>query len=253
MAEAATAKRYRNPPIEEALVEFRLVPAQEWDLTIPGKLHQHPAIKDQYPGKPRTQKVVEAALQAAPQQPPHLTVREGVSRIQLVSEDGRRLISLGTDVLSVNVLHPYEGWEEFRPRIEAALKAYAEVAAAKAVARVGVRYINKIVLAGTELDLGAYFRFGPPSAEGLPKRMGGFVSRVEYIYDDGAKLLLTYASVEAPAGRSAFLLDLDAIWEGPEPLTMDKVMRIADDLHDREERAFEATITDKTRKVFDEA
>jgi hypothetical protein len=69
MTEAALRKPYKNPPIEEALVEFRFVQSQEWDLTIPGKLHQHAAIKDEYPGKPRHQKVLQAALQTAPGQP----------------------------------------------------------------------------------------------------------------------------------------------------------------------------------------
>ncbi|HVQ74448.1 MAG TPA: TIGR04255 family protein [Candidatus Binatia bacterium] len=252
MTESAARRTYRTPPIEEALVEFRFVPAQEWDLTIPGKLHQHPAIGPQYPGKPRTQKVVEAELQAGPGQPPNFAVREGLGRIQLVSEDGRRLISLGTDLLSVNILRPYSGWEEFRPRIEAALRAYAEVVAPKAVARVGVRYINRILLAGTELDLAAYFRCGPTTPPGLPERMAGFVSRVEYAYDDGAKLLLMHARLGASAG-SAFLLDLDVIWEGLESLPMNRVMSIVDDLHEREGQAFEAAITDKTRAVFDDA
>lgn len=33
-----TRRRYRNPPIEEALCEFYFDPSEEWDLTIPGKL-----------------------------------------------------------------------------------------------------------------------------------------------------------------------------------------------------------------------
>ncbi len=32
-------RRYRNPPIEEALCEFRYPPGQEWDLTIPCKFY----------------------------------------------------------------------------------------------------------------------------------------------------------------------------------------------------------------------
>lgn len=61
---------------------------------------------------------------------------------------------------------------------------------------------------------------------------------MEYIYNDNAKLLLTCANVEAPVGRSAFLLDLDVIREDAEPIGMDRVMRTVDDLHDREGRAF---------------
>ena len=253
MSDQPERRKYKNPPIEEALVEFRFVPSQEWDLTIPGKLHQHPSIKDKYPGKPRQQKVVEAALQTGPQQPPSFAVREGMGRLQLLNDDGKRLLSLGPDVLSINVLRPYDNWENFRPRVEAAITAYREVANPQAVARIGVRYINKIVLPGTEIDLGTYFRCGPPTAEDLPKRMGGFMSRVEYVYDDGVKLILTQASIEAPEASSAFLLDLDTIWEGTEPLGLDDVMATVDLLHEREGFAFEATITEEARKVFDAA
>ncbi|MCI0418029.1 MAG: TIGR04255 family protein [Acidobacteria bacterium] len=242
--------KYRNPPIEEAIVEFRFVPGQEWDLTIPGKLHEHPAVKNQYPGKPRTQKVLEAAFQAGPGQTPNLAVREGVGRIQLVDHSGSHLISLGSDVLSVNVLRPYDGWEKFRPRIEATLSAYAEVAAPSSVARIGVRYINRIVLPGRESNIKTYFRCGPPSAPKLPRKMAGFMSRVEYVYDDAVQLLLTQASIDAPEGQSAFLLDLDVVWESAEAKGLDGAMEVVDDLHEREGKAFEAVITKAARDMF---
>ncbi|MDQ2696723.1 MAG: TIGR04255 family protein, partial [Pseudomonadota bacterium] len=184
-------RKYRNPPIEEAIVEFHFRPGQEWDLTIPGKLHQHPAIKDQYPGKPRTHKIMEASFQAGPEQPATWAVREGPMRTQLVDTSGHRLISVGPDMLSVNVLRPYDDWEQFRPRIDAALQAYAEVAKPNGVWRVGVRYINKIVVTGKAFDIPKYFTCGPPFAPGLPGQMAGFISRVEYLYDDAIKLLLT--------------------------------------------------------------
>jgi uncharacterized protein (TIGR04255 family) len=41
------------------------------------------------------------------------------------------------------------------------------------------------------------------------------------------------------------------VWEAPTPLTVDKVMDVVDDLHEREGKAFEAIITDETRQVFD--
>ena len=250
MTETAERRKYKNPPIEEALVEFRFVPRHEWDLTIPGMLHEHAALKDNYPGKPRQQRVVEAALLNVPQKPPSIAVREGVGRIQLVSEDGKRLVSLGPDVLSINVLRPYDNWENFRPRIAAALNAYRDIANPKAVSRVGVRYINKVVLPGKEMELGNYFLCRLSSGPGLPNQMAGFMSRVEYVYDDGVKLLLTQASVEAPEGISAFLLDLDTVRERIE-VSLEDVMEIVDDLHEKEGLAFEATITDKAREVFD--
>jgi uncharacterized protein (TIGR04255 family) len=252
MTEPTARKKYANPPIEEALVEFRFVPGQEWDLTFPGKFHQHAKIKDAYPGKPRMQKFVEAALQTTAGGPPNFAFREGVGRVQLLSEDSKRLVTLGPDVLSINVLRPYDDWERFRPRIETALAAYVDVATPKAVARVGVRYINRIVLPGAGLDVSVYFHCSPPTGTGAPAQMVAFVSRVDYAYPDGAKLLLTHATMDAPAGQAAFLLDLDVFREASEPFPIDTVMGIVDELHEREGTAFEAALTEAARKVFDE-
>jgi uncharacterized protein (TIGR04255 family) len=241
---------YKNPPIEEAVVEFHFVPGQEWDYTIPGKLHEHPDIKKQYPGKPRTQKIYEAELKSGSEQSPKVNLREGVARIQLVDQDARRLISLAPDVLSVNILRPYEGWEHFRPRIEVALRAYSEIAQPTGVSRLGVRYINKIVLPGSDIDFGSYFRYQLPSAPDLPSKRAGFLCRVEYVYYDEMKLLLTLARVDAPNGQSAFLVDLDVVCESTEALSLDSIMEVVDDLHGREGKAFEAIITDAAREVF---
>jgi len=243
-------KKYRNPPIEEALVEFQMVPGQEWDLTIPGKLHEK--VKTAYPGKPRQQKLLQAAVRAAPGQPPDFALHEGIGRVQLIDAEAKRLLSLGPDVLSVNVLRPYDGREKFKPRIDEALRAYSEVAGADKVRRIGVRYVNKVVIHADDVALGQFFLCGPPIPEGLPKTMAAFVNRAEHVFDDGVKLILTFATVEAEKGSSAFLLDLDVIWESAEGVEMEQALKKVDDLHEREGIAFESVITDDTRKVFDE-
>ena len=75
------------------------------------------------------------------------------------------------------------------------------------------------------------------------------MNRVEYVEEGGVKFLLTFASIEAPSDSSGFLLDLDFNWQGP-AAPLDDVMHIVDDLHRREGLAFEATITDKAREIF---
>ena len=54
------------------------------------------------------------------------------------------------------MLRPYQdpssteggGWEEFAPRIAAALEAYRKVVEPNGINRVGVRYINQIAMPG---------------------------------------------------------------------------------------------------------
>jgi len=251
-------KVYKNPPIEEALVDFHFQPGPEWDPTIPGKMHEHPHIKAAYPGKPRQQVLYQAEFQAGPRQERNLSLREELGRVQLVdSENPHRLITIGRDVLSVNVLRPYEGWESFRPRVETALEAYWAVVEPAAVVRIGVRYLNRLVVPLAKPTLDTYLRCVAPRVEGLPATMDGFTSRMTYRYEDGIKLIVTQASLSAPPDMSTFLVDLDVIWEastegdGALGVQLDAVMDMVDMLHGRECTAFEATITDEARRVFD--
>lgn len=250
-------RRYKNPPIEEALCEFRFLPGQEWDLTMPGKLHT--AVHDSYPGKPRQQKVVEAALHAQAGVASNLMFREGLARVQLVTEDAKRLVGIGPDALSIHMLRPYQnpaspdssGWDEFRPRIQEALDAYWKVAEPRAVHRIGLRYINKIVVPERSVDSADYFTCAPPHVDGLPNQMSSFVGQVAYSYEDGVRLVLNYATVDAAADNVAFLLDIDVIWQAGEGIDRDEALTRADDLRARERAAFEALITDRSRRLFD--
>ena len=145
-------RRYKNPPIEEALCEFRFAPAPDWDLTIPSKLQA--ALGDEYSGKPEEQKIVRVGLHVQEGKPANLEYAKGFAKVQLVAKERTRLVGVGPDTLSVHMLHPYQdtsnyqkgGWEEFEPRIEAALEAYRTVIESSCIDRIGVRYINKIVI-----------------------------------------------------------------------------------------------------------
>ena len=250
-------RRYRNPPIEEALCEFRFPPEQDWDPTIPGKLQTK--FGDEYTGKPREQRVVEVGLEAQEGKPSNLRYGEGLARVQLVTRDGKRMVGVGPDVLSVHMLRPYHdplrsdhsGWDEFQPRISAALDAYWEVAEPIGVCRIGIRYINKIVIPQEEVQVGSYLRCALPEVNGLPNWLSNFVSRVEYVYPDGVLLVLSQGSVDAPKDHVGFLLDIDVIWESTEPITRDEALMKADDLRAREREAFETVITNKAREIFD--
>ena len=242
-------RRYGNPPIEEALCEFHFQPSQDWDLMIPGKLHVK--LGSQYSGKPQEQEGVASHEGQAPQ------LRLG--KVQLITENGRRMVAIGRDVLSVHMLRPYHdpqrpdhsGWGEFQPRIKEALEAYWEVVQPKGVLRVGVRYVNKIVIPRTPVEVEEFLKCALPVTTELPSRLNNFSSCVEYAYGDGVCLILSHCSINAPPNHVGFLLDLDVIWKTEESVGVDDALAQTGDLHDCERTAFEAVITDKARELFD--
>lgn len=250
-------RRYRNPPIEEALCELHFLPGSDWDLTVPGKLQSE--FDGEYSGKPRERKALEVGLDVQEGKPANLRYSEGLARVQLVTEDGKRMVGVGPDVLSVHMLRPYQtsldpeggGWREFQRRISEAFDAYWRVAAPVGVCRIGVRYINKIAIPQETARVEEYLLCALPEVDQLPDNVSNFVSRVEYIYQDGVRLVLSQGLISTPPDPNSLLLDLDVIRENTNLVDRDAILKKIRDLRARETDAFEAVITDKARDLFD--
>lgn len=250
-------RRYRNPPIDEAVCEFHFRPGPDWDLTIPGKLHS--ALAAEYDGKPRNQRFVDVGVEIKRDERSNLRYGQGLSKVLLFTEDEKRAIGVGPDVLSVHMLRPYQrpeapeesGWDEFRPRIATALEAYWSVADPVGVRRISIRYINRIVIPEPVVRIEDYLRCAPPSVEGLPDRVNSYMSRTDYGYEDGTRLVLAQGTIFPPSGEIGFLLDIDVFRETKEVVTGAQALARADELRSLERDAFETVITDTARELFD--
>jgi uncharacterized protein (TIGR04255 family) len=244
------ARRYRQPPIEEALVEFRYVPARAWDPTIPGELFQIPELRAAYPGLPRTQNVlvpVESPIEGQP-----AAALQESQRVQFVDHASRLVLSVGPETLTVHVLRPYDGWEQFRPRIVNALTWCQPVLGFSHVSRVGLRYINRALFGSPQASPDTYFAVGPKLLPGLGDTAATFLTRVEYVSAPGDKARITHAPVPSQApGQAAYLLDIDLTRELSPSVELGELMPIVDAMHEREGALFEASITDKLREVLD--
>jgi uncharacterized protein (TIGR04255 family) len=235
-------RQYKNPPIQEALVEFQFE-SSDWDMTIPGRLHQE--LASTYDGKPQQQRIALEASGAEGE----LNAVQPIGRVQLPDRDRTKLVTVSHNVVSAHVLYPYPGWDTFRVLVQQAFAAYVRVASPSAVRRIGLRYINKVTLPPDLADLGRYFTgvATQPSVAGIPRKH--FVHRDEFLYDDEAQLLLTFAQL--PKEPASLLLDLDLVW--PQKVDLDRATDVVESLRERERVAFEQLITNDLREIFDNA
>ena len=255
-------KRYRNPPIQEALCEFRFAPSRDWNLTIPGKLHNK--VIREYGAPPREQRVFQATLKTPEDGPPEMQGHEEIAKLMLINDDDTRMIGVGRDIISVHMMKPYQnpnspetgGWHEFRPRIEQALEAYWSVANPLGVARIGVRYINRMAIPQEVASIKNYLkelvRCTPPDIGNFPGKMNNLTSRAEYGCGDGVTLVFSQYLIGSEAEKLDFFLDIDAIWDASgEPIDQKDALAKTDLLKQQENDVFEALITDTARRHFD--
>lgn len=240
-------RRYQNPPIVEAVCEFRFPPDSPWDLTIPGLVYDR--LKGTFPQKRSAptfgfdirlgQGSVEQRL-------------EPTTRMQFLREDGNALVQVGPNLLAVNHLKPYPGWKAFAPMIQQAYRAYVETAPPTAIHRIGLRYINRIELPGPRVELEEYLNFYPHLGDDLPQDYREFTVRIQTAFNalrDGLQMILTSADA-GNADVNVFVLDMDYFLAKPGAISMDEAFSWVDEAHDRLEQIFEGCISDKLRQVF---
>ena len=134
---------YAKPPIVEALVELRFVPGQPWgDKMLEGISAR---LREHYPGEKQTRNRFE--LQANLQKDAMATAsRVMFHQVLFPADDGKALVGVGENFLTVHVLAPYPGWSKFVPRVTAALNIYRDEARPEGIELVAVRYIDQIAI-----------------------------------------------------------------------------------------------------------
>jgi len=243
-------RKYKNPPIIEAVCEFRFEQGSPWDLTIPGLLYDQ--LKGDFP-KRRTVKAFETSLGSE---------QEGVLRQEVVQtarsrflrEDEKAFIQLGPNFLAINHLQPYPTWDGFLPLIQNALLSYQKIANPKGVHRVGLRYVNRIDLGGNRVELEGYFDFYPFVGKGLPQDYGPFIVGIEIPFDDGIDILRLEMRLAVPDKSDVVpvILDLDYFLGRAGEVDLQNIDQWLRKAHSRVEHAFEGCLKDSLREQFQE-
>lgn len=242
-------RTYRNPPLIEAVCEFRFTSQQDWDWTIPGLIY--PRIRDQFPIK-RQQKLVEFhAVASGPDQVSQ--VGGPVDRLQFHSEDESAIVQLGPNLLAVNQLRPYRNWTAFKKLITEQLGIYVETVVPDAISRIGLRYIDRVELPSAAPDVEQYLQAFLRLPQVTPQQVNSFTVRAEIPYaDPPAVMRYVLATADGqPSDKVVIILDIDLFSGGDDAPSIDDVPAWAETSHDRIEAAFDGTFTERThRELF---
>ena len=243
-------RRYRKPPVIEALCEIHFADS-EWDDTVPGAFYER--VKKKYPRK-RQRKVQEAQITLGPEQAA-AGVRQLPPWMQFISEEKHRMVQIARNLLVVNQLHPYPHFEEWEPDIYWALGIYDELARPKKVERLGMRYINRVLIPEREVRMENYFTIYPNLPERLGDTHGPFLVRVEVPQTpQNHTVLITFGTALPPdpaQQEHAFMLDLYDIVHINGRIDEQILKKEVGRAHENIVLAFEDSITDRLRILFE--
>ncbi len=240
-----------NAPITEALIDIRIKVIEGFD--VDRFLALHDAISGQYPDKKARHKW-EGKLEFKKGAPPISDTAETVDGYIFTSTDGKQIFQARIDGFTFNRLKPYDKWETFRDEALRLWKLYKDFVSPEIV-RVALRFINKIDIPlspETVFDFDDYLAAGPIVPKGLPQGISSFLTRM-VINDPGldAAAIITQAFEQLVDPKFVpIIFDIDVFKQESKGINEEEAWKILEKLRDFKNKIFFASITDKTKELF---
>jgi uncharacterized protein (TIGR04255 family) len=239
-------------PIVEAVIDFRVKLPSDFKLEVFHPLRTQ--FAQDYPGV-EEQQIIEQMIKQEPGQAAEVLTRlSGIHGHRLLSKDGRNVAQLRRDGFTFSRLNPYTNWEELFGEAWRLWGGYAETAKPSEVSRIAVRYINRLLLPLPFSEPREYLNTPPALAEGWPRSMRTFLSRIVLDEPESEISLNVIQALEpqAPGEQTnvALLFDIDAYQDVSLPADDVTIRERFAKLREMKNRVFFKGLTRKAIDLF---
>lgn len=198
-----------NPPITEALLDFRVRSVSVEAATAIAKLRV--ALANKLPIVDEQQSV-QAEFEINARGPIAKESRNlGLQGAFFRSADERTIAQFRKDGFTYNRLQPYSGWNTVYPEALSLWHEYIRAFEPSEITRLAVRYINRVAIPVPVSRIDEYLRAAPAIPSAAPQHVSSFVSRV--IVDDVAThSQATITQIMEPvldSSHAQIILDID--------------------------------------------
>lgn len=246
-------KTYKNPPLIEAVCEFRFELASECSKKQIDAFYEK--LKSDFPMQKKG-KIHQLQFKIEPNK----TLKENQKTFnqdfhefeQYLSSDEKYSIQLDGERVSIHRIKPYSSWNEFLPLIQKVAHSYIGSFFPKQLMRIGMRYVNEITLPIDGFSFAEYFtiKASLPSLEESSQKsiFLGSVFERENGRDAIKVQFAEKQSAEVTTNR-AFVLDFDYFLVKPN-VSFGDIDKWLNKAHTDIENVFEGISTEKTKQLF---
>jgi uncharacterized protein (TIGR04255 family) len=238
---------YDRPPITEAVIELRFAQPH-----TPEAIKSAAArVRNEYHHE-QQEELMKVQVDAKTSK---TETKKSWLGIKLSSSDQTDLLFYRQTTFLCSRLAPYTGWEEFSARALRGWEAWTKKAGPTQLARLGVRFINRIDVpleTTSLLKVEDYLNLFPQSPKEFIEPMTSYtIQVVRPLGADDCGLTMNSGAVQPPlVGFASFLLDIDVFREKDLPLRSDELWALLDKVRVHKNRVFESCITDLARGLF---
>jgi len=240
-----------NAPIVEAVFDIRLVPKTQWD-----EKQMEDELKKRLSGYPKFEPIRQSEFQFSAGKTDAVVRDHGCIGFKLHSKDSRYVVQFQKSQFVISRLKPYEKWVSFTKEALSLWRQYAELFNPGDIKRMGVRFINRIVLPDGKIVLGDYYKVPPQSLEGSEGDwpLTGFLHQ-DIIQVPGTpyqvSLRKTIQSTTTGIGKeTGLILDIDVFMQSPFEYTEKEILKYWEEMRWVKNTVFFNSLTEKAIEEF---
>jgi uncharacterized protein (TIGR04255 family) len=242
-------RHYDRAPVTEAIIEVTCVLDPNVTLEDLARV----ADPDAFSASPAF--TISGRIDVTPDGIKGDTSGEQVGHV-LRRNDGKRAVQSRLNGFAYSIMAPYSNWETFSAEAWQQWQSYAGVAHPATVARLGVRYINRIDVPQPIIEIKDYLRTAVDVSPYLPQSISRyFLQVIVPLPDFDSVATITSTLVPPPSEeQTSLILDIDA-WRAVDISLVtrsgeERLRETLNELHDAKNYVFEACITDATRGLI---
>ena len=244
----------KNAPIVEAVVDFRAVSEVTWEETeIKKKLTEiipdYPKIESR-----RGLKSVVKIKRGTKASADHTLDDLGWEGFRLSSDDKPHIAQFNKDGFSFSRLHPYINWEQFINEAFRLWKFYLKLSRPSEIQRIGVRFINRIMLPIEDLNLDDYYQVSPKAPEGLDLDFAKFLHHDTLVVPGDTYAINIIKTVQPHKNpeikKVGLIVDIDVFTFQPITLRNSIIEKRMNEMRWLKNKAFFGTITPKALEML---
>lgn len=240
-------RRYKKPPITEAIIDLRVELPPDFSISGLKEAHEgqeatYPTIQERHAAFGQMQIGPQVSATASSQHIGYL-FRSG---------DSKQIYQARLDGFTMSRLAPYESWNALRDEARRLWDIYRTVTKPAKVTRLALRYINRIDIPIPHQDFKDYLRTVPEVSPDLPQGLSGYFMQLTIPLEDIKSLALINETIIEPASQNAVsvVLDIDIFRTADLPTDEEGIWAFFEELRARKNQVFEACITDRARELF---
>lgn len=239
-----TTKKYKNPPLTEAVFEL-FYQSSDWNPAIPGTYYSK--VSKDYPVITQSGGSFGIALGAQGVQ-----IGSGNNNLtQFKSLDNSSIIQLSNNLLTVNKLPRYDGWESYKKMIMEAVEVLNSVIDIQKINRIGLRVINKVDVKSHSLEnFKGSFNVYPNIPDGIVNNFNSLQLNYETPFAENEVLAVNLATLRKEAGYQA-PVSFQLYYTKVAYLDKNLIEKWLDNAHVQLHSAFDHIVTTQQKEEFD--